>query len=74
MSIKKKLYLCKVFKKRTIMVIEIEKGSATDFKHSLRRIKESRKIKKGNFSKFFGVLPNIGDGLAFQMAVRNEWN
>jgi len=56
------------------MVIEIEKGSATDFEHSLQRIKESRKIKKGNFSKFFGALPNIGDGLAFQIAVRNEWN
>jgi len=56
------------------MVIEIKKGSAIDLQHSLQKIKENRKIKNGNFSKFFGVLPNIGDGLAFQTAVRNEWN
>ena len=58
------------------MVIEIDKQSrATDFKHSLRLIKDNRtKIKRGDFSKFFGVLPDIGDGLSFQIAVRNEWN
>jgi len=58
------------------MVIEMEKrANATDFKRSLRMIRENRtKTKSGNFSQFFGALPNIGDGLEFQKAVRNEWN
>ena len=58
------------------MVIEIDKkNNAADFKNSLRLIRENRtKTKKGNFSKYFGALPNIGDGMEFQIAVRNEWN
>ena len=58
------------------MVIEMEKrANATDFKRSLQLIRENRtKTKSENYAQFFGALPNIGDGLKFQKAVRNEWN
>ena len=58
------------------MVIEIDKkANSADFKRSLQLIRENRiKTKNENFSKYFGALPNIGDGLEFQRAVRNEWN
>ena len=57
------------------MVIEIDKQvSPTTFHRSLKQIKINRgKNKKSNLSEFFGILPNIGDGLEFQKAVRDEW-
>jgi len=57
------------------MVIEInKKATAKTFRHSLEQIKTNRsKYKKVNLSEFFGVLPNIGDGLEFQKTVRDEW-
>ena len=58
------------------MVIEIDKkANSEDFRHSLLLIRENRtKTKRGNLSKYFGALPNIGDGMEFQIAARNEWN
>ena len=58
------------------MVIEIDKqATTTTFRRSLEQIKTNRnKNKKSNLSEFFGILPNIGDGLEFQKAVRDEWS
>ena len=58
------------------MMIEInKKATAKTFRHSLEQIKTNRfKYKKANLSEFFGVLPNIGDGLEFQKTVRDEWS
>ncbi|MCL2327399.1 MAG: hypothetical protein FWC39_02670 [Bacteroidetes bacterium] len=58
------------------MILEIDdKVSAVDFKKSLQLIRKNRVQRQHrNYSKFFGALPNIADGLEFQKAVRNEWN
>ncbi len=58
------------------MVIEIDKASnVAEIRRSLQQMRENRiKARKSNFSDFFGALPNIGDGLAFQKSVRDEWN
>jgi len=57
------------------MVIEVdETATALTFKNSLKRLKTNRaQHKQPNMAKFFGALPNIGDGLKFQQEVRNEW-
>ena len=57
------------------MVIEIDrKATTTTFRHSLEQIKTNRaKYKKANLIEFFGILPDIGDGLEFQKIVRDEW-
>ena len=58
------------------MVIEIDrKATILTIKNSLRRLHNNRtRNKQPNIAKFFGVLPNIGDGLEFQKSVRNEWD
>jgi hypothetical protein len=58
------------------MLIKIDKTTTKeDLKKSLDRIKQNRaKRKKPNLAEFFGVLPDIGDGLEFQKKVRNEWD
>jgi len=58
------------------MILEIDtKTSAVDLKKSLQLIRKNREQRQPrNYSKFFGALPNIADGLEFQKAVRNEWN
>jgi len=58
------------------MVIEIDKAITTEnMRDSLEcfRINKLKK-EKPNLSEFFGILPNIGDGLEFQKNARNEWN
>jgi len=57
------------------MIFEIEKTTTEaklkDFFESIRKNRIKRK--KPNLAEFFGVLPNIGDGLEFQKNARNEW-
>ena len=54
------------------MVIEIKKDTPPEeVKRLLDKIKPESK-KKVTLSDFFGKLPNIGDGLAYQKKVRNE--
>ncbi len=54
------------------MVIEIKKDTPPEeVKMILEQIKSECK-KKVALSDFFGKLPNIGDGLAYQKKVRNE--
>jgi hypothetical protein len=57
------------------MVIKIDETATREgLKTSLERIRKNRlKRKKPNLSEFFGILPDIGDGLEFQKKVRNEW-
>jgi len=58
------------------MVFEIEKTTTEDnLKGFLKSIQNNRvKKMKPNLAQFFGVLPNIGDGLEYQKNARNEWN
>jgi len=58
------------------MVIEIDKtANALTFQKSLRRLRTNRiRHSEPHMAKFFGALPNIGDGLEFQKRVRNEWS
>ena len=58
------------------MVIEISNKVATEnLKDSLEGFRENKsKRNKPNLTEFFGVLPNIGDGLVYQKKARNEWN
>ena len=54
------------------MVIEIKKNTPPEeVNRLLSKIKPENK-KKVALSDFFGKLPNIGDGLAYQKKVRNE--
>jgi len=54
------------------MVIEITKSTSPEqVKKLLKDIKPESK-KKIVLTDFFGKLPNIGDGLAYQKKVRNE--
>ena len=58
------------------MIFEIEKTTTEKkLKDFLEFIRINRiKRKKPNLAEFFGVLPNIGDGLEFQKNARNEWD
>ena len=58
------------------MIYKIDKtATEKDLIDMLQCIKFNRtKTKKPNFSEFFGVLPNIGDGLEYQKNARNEWD
>ena len=58
------------------MVIEIDKtATVLTLQESLKRLHTNRlRRKEPNMAKFFGALPNIGDGLEFQKEVRNEWS
>lgn len=56
------------------MVLVIKKNASTD---EIRAIlqkgrKKSAKKRKG-MESFFGKLPHIADGLAYQKKARNEW-
>ena len=54
------------------MVIEIKKNTPQEeVKKLLDKIQPENK-KKVALSDFFGKLPKIGDGLAYQKKVRNE--
>ena len=58
------------------MVIEIDKTTTTEnLKNSLESFRKKKGEKeKSDLTEFFGILPNIGDGLEFQKYVRNEWD
>ena len=58
------------------MVIEIDKtATILTIKNSLKHLQSNRiRKKQPNMAKFFGALPNIGDGLEFQKSMRNEWD
>jgi len=58
------------------MIYRVDKtATENDLINLLERIKNNRaKPKKPNFTEFFGILPNIGDGLEFQKNARNEWD
>ena len=58
------------------MIIEIsDKVTSENLKDSLERFRKNKsKRKKPNLTEFFGVLPDIGDGLVYQKKMRNEWN
>ena len=58
------------------MIIEINKTTTTEnLKKSLEHFRINKlNRKKSNLTEFFGILPDIGDGLEFQKNARNEWN
>ena len=58
------------------MVIEISnKAVKENLKDSLERFRENKsKRKNPNLTEFFGILPNIGDGLVYQKKARSDWN
>ena len=65
----------KVLKNSCIMVIEVDKtATALTLQKSLKHLHANRiRRKEPSMAKFFGALPNIGDGLEFQKRVRDEW-
>lgn len=58
------------------MIIEINKTTTIEnLKKSLEHFRINKlNRKKSNLTEFFGILPNIGDGLEFQKNARNEWD
>ena len=58
------------------MIIEINKTTTTEnLKNSLEHFRKNKsERKKSDLTEFFGILPNIGDGLEFQKNARNEWD
>jgi hypothetical protein len=55
------------------MVIEIAKNTpAKEIKRILKKI-QGKKLTSKSVSLFFGKLPGIEDGVAYQKRVRNEW-
>ena len=58
------------------MVIEIDKTKTSEsLKDSLERFRINKsKRKKPDLIEFFGILPNVGNGLEFQKNARNEWD
>ncbi len=56
------------------MVIEIAKNTnATEVKKILHGTRRRKKGKAKSIAAFFGKLPKIKDGMAYQKTVRNEW-
>jgi hypothetical protein len=57
------------------MVIKIDKKTTEESLTSAleRMTKDHAKRKNPNLAEFFGIWPDIGDGLEFQKKVRNEW-
>ena len=58
------------------MTITIDKAtSEQDLYNWLNKVRSKRiKANKSKMSKYFGVLPDIGDGLQIQKKLRNEWD
>lgn len=54
------------------MVIQIPKGTTANKVRTILSKKGKTNTKK-KMDAFFGKLPNIEDGLAFQKKIRNEW-
>jgi len=58
------------------MVLKVNKStSKAELEKWLIKVQEKRKKNnKSGLSKFFGILPNIGDGLDLQKKMRDEWD
>jgi hypothetical protein len=58
------------------MVITVDKTTKEqDLQTWEEKVRNKRlKNKKSNLKKYFGILPDIGDGLEFQKKIRNEWD
>jgi len=58
------------------MVITIDKTTTTkDMTDWLNKIRTERtKSAKPRMLKYFGLMPNIGDGLTIQKQLRDEWD
>jgi hypothetical protein len=58
------------------MVITIdETSSAAELQAWSAKVREKRlNAKRPTLAKYFGAMPDIGDGLTIQKALRNEWN
>ena len=57
------------------MVITIDKAtSEQDLCNWLNKVRNKRtKANKSKMAKYYGILPDIGDGLQIQKKLRNEW-
>jgi hypothetical protein len=57
------------------MIIIVDKTTKEkDLRSWEKKVRNKRmKNKKNNLEKYFGILPNIGDGLEFQKKLRDEW-
>jgi hypothetical protein len=58
------------------MVLKVDKlTTKAELKKWLKaRAEKRKKNAKSELSKFFGVWPQIGDGLEIQKKMRNEWD
>lgn len=58
------------------MVLKVDKSTTkAELKKWLKERTEKRvRRKKSKLSDFFGILPEIGDGLEIQKQMRNEWD
>lgn len=58
------------------MVLKVDKTTTdSELKNWIEKLQLSRKKKqKSKLAKYFGALPNIGDGLKIQKELRNEWD
>lgn len=58
------------------MVLKVNKSTPkAELEKWLKELETKRKKeRKQNLSKFFGSLPQIGDGLQIQKQMRDEWD
>ena len=58
------------------MIITMDKATSEQDLHNWLNKVHSKRIKAGKskMAKYFGILPDIGDGLQIQKKLRNEWN
>lgn len=58
------------------MVLKVNKStSKAELEKWLKKIQEKRKKNtQSGLSKFFGILPEIGDGMELQKKMRDEWD
>jgi len=57
------------------MIIIVDKTTKEeDLRLWEKKVRNKRmKNKKNNLEKYFGILPDIGDGLEIQKKIRDEW-
>ncbi|MDR1779302.1 MAG: hypothetical protein LBR50_01045 [Tannerella sp.] len=58
------------------MILTIDKTTTEKDLHLwLDKVRTKRKaVSKARMAKYFGILPDIGDGLQIQKQLRNEWD
>jgi hypothetical protein len=58
------------------MIIKIDKTTKEqELQNWTNKVRNKRiQNQKSSLEKFFGALPDIGDGLKFQKKARNEWD